>query len=575
MVNDGEQRQLSGKKEEFVMKKKLMSAILSVMLAVALAACGSADGKYADAGAGKTTAEAQAGGSESAGTGESSTPAAGSGNQIVINMGSGFSTLDPSYVYEQNPPLVINACYETLFKIKTGEDSPSPLLAESYSFSDDAKDLTIKLNKDAKFASGNDVTSADVAFSLLRCKNLKGNPSFIVDNIDSIDCPDDDTVVIHQKTPDSAILSKLCYSACSILDSKVVKEQGGTDAEDAATADKAQNYLNTASAGSGMYTLESYTPDEEIDLVKNPNYWGKANNIDRVVIKLTDDSNAQMMGLSTGDVDIAMNLNDDTISELSGNADVTTSNTATKTVAFLMMNEDESIGGPVSDSKVQQAIRYAVDYKGIQNVTGVGTVTPKSFIQDGFLGSEGKLDADTATDTEKAKKLLAEAGYPDGFDVDLTVCDLDMEGVPLLDLAQKVKEDLAKAGINVNIVQQNWSGGYGDAYREGKLGFTVMYWGIDYNDPNVQLAFLPGQTVGLRASWKDDSAYKDLYNQILAATDDDTRAELLKKAQEQMDADSPFIFIAQAPCHIGYRNRLSGVQFRDDIRLDLTEVNVK
>ena len=159
--------------------------------------------------------------------------------------------------------------------------------------------------------------------------------------------------------------------------------------------------------------------------------------------------------------------------------------------------------------------------------------------------------------------------------MDLTVCDLDMEGVPLLDLAQKVKEDLAKAGINVNIVQQNWSGGYGDAYREGKLGFTVMYWGIDYNDPNVQLAFLPGQTVGLRASWKDDSVYKDLYNQILAATDDDTRAELLKKAQEQMDADSPFIFIAQAPCHIGYRNRLSGVQFRDDIRLDLTEVNVK
>ncbi len=74
--------------------------------------------------------------------------------------------------------------------------------------------------------------------------------------------------------------------------------------------------------------------------------------------------------------------------------------------------------------------------------------------------------------------------------MDLTVCDLDMEGVPLLDLAQKVKEDLAKAGINVNIVQQNWSGGYGDAYREGKLGFTVMYWGIDYNDPNVQLAFL-------------------------------------------------------------------------------------
>ena len=97
--------------------------------------------------------------------------------------------------------------------------------------------------------------------------------------------------------------------------------------------------------------------------------------------------------------------------------------------------------------------------------------------------------------------MLAEAGYPDGFDVDLTVTDLDMEGILLTDLAQKIKDDLSQVGINVNIVSQPWAAGYGDAYRDGTLGFTVMYWGTDYNDPNVQLEFLPGGVVGKRAGW--------------------------------------------------------------------------
>ena len=112
------------------------------------------------------------------------------------------------------------------------------------------------------------------------------------------------------------------------------------------------------------------------------------------------------------------------------------------------------------------------------------------------MGSKGERAADY-TNVEEAKALLAEAGYADGFDVDLTVCDLDMEGVLLSDLAQKVKDDLAQIGINVNIVAQPWAAGYGDAYRDGTLGFTVMYWGTDYNDPNVQLEFLPGGVVGL------------------------------------------------------------------------------
>ncbi len=546
------------------MKKKIVALLLTVAMVMSFTACGGSKGND-----GSSDSAVSSTGADSS--------AADEDNTVVIAMGSGFSTLDPGYMYEQNPTLVANACYETLFKFVNGKDDPQPGLAESYEFSEDGLSCTIKLKQNAKFSSGNAVTSADVAFSLNRTKNLQGNPSFICANISSIDTPDDYTVVINMAVPDSALLSKLCYSACSVIDSKIVKENGGTDAADASTTDTAQSFLDSTSAGSGMYILKSYTPDEEIVLEKNPNYYGTATNVSKYIIKLQDDANTQMMGLSSGDIDIALNLTDDTMGELAGKDNVATINTSTKTVSFIMMNQDEAIGGPVSNPIVQQAIKYAVDYAGVQNICGAGSITPLSIVQVGFMGSKGEVDVTTAQDLEKAKQLMKEAGYENGFDIDMPVCELDMEGIPLLDLAQKLKEDLSAININVNIEQSDWAGGYGDNYRNGNLGFTVMYWGIDYNDPNVQLVFLPGQEVGLRAKWTAEGQTEatDLYNQILAATDAAERTKLLTEVQDKIADNSPFIMLAQAACHVGYNTKLEGVNFSDTYRIDVTTVTVK
>ena len=532
--------------------KKWISAGVSLLMILSVLSCGNK--APADKAAEETTTAKQ--------------------NTVVIAMGSGFSTLDPGYVYEQNPPLVINACYETLFKFVTGSDAPQPSLTDSFSFSENGKVLTVVL-KDAKFASGNPVTSRDVQFSLNRVKNLKGNPAFICDTIESITCPDERTVVITLSTSDSAILSKLCYVSCSILDSKTVIAQGGTDGPDASTADSAQGYLDSTSAGSGMFIMESYIPDEEIVLAKNENYWGTPTNVDKYVIKLQDNANTQMMGLSGGELDIALNLTDDTLGELEGKDNVSLINSATKTVGFLMLNADASISGPLADVKVQQAIRNALDFKGMQIITGSGALTPRSFIQVGFMGSLGERKA--FRDLEKARQLLAEAGYADGFETELTVSELDMEGVPLVDLAQKVKQDLSEIGINIAIKQQDWGSGYGDDYRNGNLAMTVIYWGIDYNDPNVQLVFLPGKKVGLRANWTDEG-YDEvtaLYDAAMAETDNTRRSEILLKIQETLEEDSPFVMLVQAPSHVGYNKSLSGVAFSDDYRVDLTEINLK
>lgn len=543
------------------MKKRLLAALLCALMALGLTACGGST----------ETAES----TEPAETETTEAAESEGGRTVVVAMGSGFSTLDPGRVYEKYPPMIVNACYENLFKFNSNDGEAEPSLAESYEFSEDGMTLTVTL-REATFASGNPVTSADVMFSINRCKNLQDNPAFICDTIESMEAPDDMTVVFHLTQPDSAILSKLTYSSLAILDSEVVKEHGGTDAEDAVTADTASDYLNTTSAGSGMYIMTSYIPDSQIVLEANPNYWRQATNVDKYIINIQPDSNTQMMGLSTGDIDVAMNMTDDTMAELQGADNVELINAPTKTVGFIMMNMDESIGGPVSDPNVQQAIRLAIDYAGVQTIVGEGCVTPYSLIQDGFMGSKGVRDTGYQ-DVEAAKALLAEAGYGDGLDVDLTVCDLDMEGVALTDLAQKVKDDLAQIGINVNIVSQAWAAGYGDAYRDGSLPLTVMYWGTDYNDPNVQLEFLPGETVGLRAAWtaEMDPELNAKYQEAMAATDNDARVAVLEEIQDMMYEHGPFLFIAQAPAHIGFNTRLDGVAISDPYALDLTLINIK
>lgn len=362
------------------MKRRFIALALSVVVALGCAACGGADG---DAPAAEGTTEEAAGGGESSGSDSGS-------STVVVAMGSGFATVDPGYVYEKYPPLIVNACYENLFKFYDNEGAPEPCLADTYEFSEDNLTLTVTLKDGITFASGNPMSSADVLFSINRCKNLQGNPSFIADTIESMEAPDDKTIIFHLTQPDSAILSKLTYSALAILDSAVVKEHGGTDAEDASTADTAQAYLDSTSAGSGMYVMTSYIPDEEVVLEKNPNYWGEATNVDKYIVKIQPDSNTQMMTLSTGDIDVALNMTDDTMAELAGAENVEIINGASKTVGFVMMNMNEAYGGPVSDPKVQQAIRKALDYSGFQVICGEGTLTPYSIIQSGFMGSKGE-----------------------------------------------------------------------------------------------------------------------------------------------------------------------------------------
>ena len=192
---------------------------------------------------------------------------------------------------------------------------------------------------------------------------------------------------------------------------------------------------------------------------KNPNYWGEATNVDKFIIKIQPDANTQMMTLSGGDIDVAMNMTDDTMSELEGAENISIINGATKTVGFVMMNMDEAYGGPVSNPPGSECHPQG---PGLHRYPDYLREAAPSLLMISSRWDSWEARARPAdyTNLEEAKALLAEAGYPDGFDVDLTVTDLDMEGILLTDLAQKIKDDLSQVGINVNIVSQPWAAGY-------------------------------------------------------------------------------------------------------------------
>lgn len=494
---------------------------------------------------------------------------------LVIAIEPDYFTFDPGYAYELYAPMVINVVYDNLYEFTAGAEGPVPQLAQSYSVSSDGLVYTFELRQNAKFISGSTVMAKDVKFSLDRAKNLQSNASALLDGVVSIDIISDFSVSITLKKADSAFVSKTTSTAYAILDSVVVIENGGVSDKSAVSTDNAQNFLDHQSAGSGPYILKSFTADDKLILVRNENYWGILPAFETIIIQDIPDENSQLLSVKGGDIDIAFNLSSDQLPQLENAKNIQIISSTTMTMGFLMMNNNPAIGKQVADPNVQKAIRYAVDYKGLQTLIGTGTLTPESFIQVGFIGSKDPIDPASQTDLNKAKEMLAKSAYPNGFEIDFTVCDLAPEGIPLSLIAEKIKSDLEKIGININIVQETWGGGFGDAYREGTVGFTAMYWGPDYNDPNTQLAFLPGQYVGHRAGWTADMnpGLASMYDAIVAETDNETRIGLIEKIVTETGKDSPFIVYAQYPKYIAAASSLKGVEYSNLYRLDLTTIS--
>lgn len=478
-------------------------------------------------------------------------------NQVVLAIDPDWTTFDPGHSYESAGQLVLNAIYEGLVRIEPKTGTVKPALAREWDVSEDGKTFTFRIRPEATFASGNPVTASDVVFSINRLRHLKGNPSFMAEGIVRIEATDDHTVVIELDEPDGAFLTKLSVPAFGAVEEAIVAARGGVADEDAARTDAAQAWLDHNSAGSGPFVLAEYVPEERVVLVRNENYWGEAPAVDRIVLTVVGDPNMQALLLQSGDVDMALSLTADQLPLLQRARGVEVYTGETLTLLFLMMNDDPAIGGPMANPLVRDAVRAAVDYESFKVLFGVEAVTPYSIIQVG-IGGALPPEAPT-TDVELARRLLAEAGYANGFDINLVVPNLTTDGVSFLTTAEKLQADLAAVGIRANIELQEVSV-FLPGYRDGTNAFTLSFWGPDYPDAINQLAFLPGGVMGLRAGWSRDAnpELADLGDKISRTVDEAERLHMLEEVQHVLRDEGPFLILFQPGRPVGHR---SGVSF--------------
>jgi peptide/nickel transport system substrate-binding protein len=469
--------------------------------------------------------------------------------------------------------MVHKATYNTLVTLADNDISQIvPDLADRWEVSPDAKTFTFFLHPGVKFhTSGNVMTSADVKWSIERAMGIKGNPSFLLDGITSIEAPDALTVSIHKSDPDPAFISKTSFAVFAALDSKTVQAHGGTTGPDAKTTDTAEQWLNQNSAGTGPFVLTKYLPDSEVDVQKFAGFWRGDAAFDRVIYRSLQTAATQKLTLTAGDIDIATEIAPDSVADLQSNPSVRVSSSVGPDIFFLLMNQNPDLtSGIMSNPLVQNAVRYALDYDGINSLVGGPAATPATILPIGFLGAYGS-DHAFKRDLGMAATLLAQAGYPNGFNVDLQYpTNFSTDGVSFDLVAQKVQADLADAGINVTLKPGEINTELAN-YRAGQEGFGFWLWGPDYFDSNDYLAFLPEGIVGKRASWTNANSepfIQTLRDQINTETDNVRRAQLWQMAQDYLQQSGPFAVVIQPGVYIATRANIGNYFYNPSWRVN-------
>ncbi|MCC6612958.1 MAG: ABC transporter substrate-binding protein [Anaerolineae bacterium] len=489
---------------------------------------------------------------------------------LVVGHAESTDSLDPARGYTQTKDIIDHVIYENLVTFPQADASEIlPMLATDWAISEDGLSYTFNLASGPVFSDGSPITADDVVFSVNRLKYVQGSPSFLAADIAGVTADDEDTVTFTLSQPNPAFLANLANTAFGIVNADVVRENGGTDAEDAATTDTAETYLNSMSAGSGPYVLESWEPQVETVLVRNSNYTGDAPYFDRIIITNIPEAATQKVALESGEIDLALDLTSDQIVALEGNPEITIYRGPGNIVHFLLMNANPDVGGPMADPLVQKAVRLSLDYEGY--VALWGGVQPGSVE---FVGNAYAFTPEQGVqrNLDEARALLAEAGYADGFDVTLEYPIFTFQGVNMETNAQKIQADLAEVGINVTLSPAELQVAL-ENYRTGAEGFGYWFWGPDVLDAVDMLAFAPGGKVAEeRALWTTDMADPAL-NELVArarvATDPAEREEVFTGIQTMMQENSPFAPFLQPDVQTAFRADIEGYIWHPQWLLDL------
>jgi len=360
-------------------------------------------------------------------------------------------------------------------------------------------------------------------------------------NLAAIEAVDELTVRFTLCEPDVAFPAKVAFSALGIHPSEHLEATGGAPIDNP--------------IGTGPYRLEAWERGSQIVLTANEDYWGEPPSIPTVVFRWSAESAQRLVELQSGDVDGIDNVGTEDFATVQDDPDLQLLEREPLNVFYLGFNVDKP---PFDDPLVRQAIGYAIDKERIvENFYPEGSQVADQFLPPGIPQYEEGAETFTY-DPERARQLLAEAGYPDGIDVG--PLSYRAEPRPYLpqppQVASDIRDQLAQVGIRATLDEQE-SGTFIDNANTGNLSFYMLGWGADFPDATNFWDF----HFGAGASPQFGTGFPDLHEVLAEAgstTDEEERAELYAQANDLLFEHAPAIPIAYGGSAVAFKAEVEG-----------------
>ena len=498
-------------------RHRLVLCLLAV-LAVVAAACGS----------GTTSTEAEGTGSEAAAdTGTEGAAAAGDASTLVVGGTEVPSHLDPAVVYELYASNILFNTTNRLVEAQPGTGEIGPGIAEEWEVSDDDLTYTFTLREGVTFHDGSDLTSEDVKWSLERAVNINHPESaaFLLGGIETIETPDDYTVVITLTEPSATFLPRLNYTVATILPSDGDVYTAPDQPLEEPSAGEAEEFINDQEiVGSGPYELTQYTPGESLTLEAFDDYWGEPPAIDTVQIQFFESSAQMTNAMSAGEIDF--NYNEFTPAERTalGQEDgLTITEQDGGLIRYIVI---DVTAAPYDDPEVRRAMSAAIDRQRI--------------IEEVFEGAGAPLYSMVPSAFDESVDYMSdiEAEAPEGTEIELWY-PLNKYGDTEPDVAETIARSLEEAGFTVTTQSADWAAEYSDNTTTGTYSAYLLGWYPDYVDPDAYIdPFYGGEYI----PYYQDDEMKDLIRQQQTQEiDSEERAQTFDQIQQKAAEDMPYI----------------------------------
>ena len=454
------------------------------------------------------------------------------------------SSLDPYQITAAGTREVLFNVYEGLVKAdSTG--SYHAAVAADYSVSEDGLTYTFSLRDNAVFHNGEPVTVNDILYSFETCaaNSVDDALKAALSNA-TVTAPDESSVVITLEIPNPDFVAYLAYVYI-------------------VPADYSDNA--TAPCGTGPFRFVSRSVQENVILEKNEDYYGTPAYMDQVTYRVFEDATAEVTALDAGSIDLCAHLSVDQIAGLGSNYTILEG--TMNLVQALYLNNDFE---PFSNELVRQALCYAIDVQGIMDLTedGHGTAVGSAMYPSFTKYFDPELANKYPYDPEKAKELLAEAGYPNGFSFSITV---PSNYTPHVNTAEVIVEQLAQVGITAKLDLIEWSSWLSDVYVGRKYESTVVGFDASTLTASAMLARYQSDASKNMFNYKN-ADFDAKYKEAEAATDDAEATKLYRECLEILADTAANVYIQDLAEFVVIRSDLSGYEFYPMYVMDMSTI---